>query len=112
MGKCKLYTALALMASAGSRNFVAGEDYTAFEVKSATCQNGNTIDISMSCEENGGVCRLGDKASVYGTVNFASYPPENVHIESKACIFYVGGTPLGCYAVASLDEDLCNYMTG
>lgn len=102
-----------LLAAALSVPFVAGSDVTAFVLKGTSCQKGNAdIDISLTCEENGGSCRLGDKAQVSGTVTFNSSPPSDVHVESKACLFYFGGVKLGCYNVASLDESLCSYLKG
>jgi hypothetical protein len=99
-----------LVAAAGSSDTTV----TAFVLKGTSCKNGNAdIDVSLTCEENnGGSCRLGDTAQVSGTVTFNTSPPENVHVESNACLFYFSGVKLGCYSVGSIDESLCSYMKG
>jgi hypothetical protein len=110
MGKSLL---LLVAAALSAPALVAGSDVTAFVLKGTSCQKGNAdIDISLTCEENGGTCRLGDKAQVSGTVTFNAAPPSDVHVDSKACLFYFGGVKLGCYNVASLDESLCSYLKG
>jgi hypothetical protein len=101
------------LVAAGSSSDTTTTTVTAFVLKGTSCQKSNAdIDVSLDCEDNGGTCRLGDTAQVSGTVTFNSAPPGNVHVDSKACLFYFSGVKLGCYTVATLDESLCSYMKG